>query len=37
LVGGAGSVAAGAFIQRLIQVFPEKFAWLDAVIKFLMP
>ncbi len=37
LIGGGGGVAAGAFIQRLIQVFPEKFAWLDAVIKFLMP
>jgi Leucine-rich repeat (LRR) protein len=34
LVAGGGATAAGAFIQRLIQTFPEKFAWLEAVIKF---
>ena len=37
LVSGAGLATAGAFIQRLIQVFPEKFAWLQAVLRFITP
>jgi hypothetical protein len=37
LVGGGGTAAAVAFIQRLIQTFPEKFAWLEAVLRFLAP
>ena len=37
LVGGGAAAGATIFIQRLIQTFPEKFAWLEAVIKFLTP
>jgi Leucine-rich repeat (LRR) protein len=35
LVGSGGTAAAVAFIQRLVQTFPEKFAWLEAVVRFL--